>query len=332
MAQSNKEIKKINIQDKNWNLFVDENKQIGSLFLKSTWLIPIKKIFGKEINVFGCYLNDQLIGGVALLVQKKGIFKIAFVPIATPYNSLIIKSNLEKQNEVLSELLEFIQREYDLITINLSPIFKDARLFQWLDFNCSPRYNYFHDLEKHRDENLPKNYSLRNKINKAKRNGIKIEQNNDFQLFWSLYEKTFKKQKFLPPFSKEKFLNLTKEYDNSGLIRMFLAKTQKGEPIAARIEVEDKPFIYDWLAGANPALLNSGGNQLLMWEILNYYSKQEFKNFDFCGADIPSVASFKGSFGGDLVQYFQIKKYCSWKIKIYKANKDFFSGLFRLWK
>jgi hypothetical protein len=315
---------------KSWERLLKEVKINGACFSSDSWLNPLSKIFNSKIQIAGCFENRKLIGGINLFITKRWGLKMISVPPVTPYNSLILKE--KNYTGVLSEISNFLQKRYDVIKINLSPALKGIRSFQWLGFNCQPRYTYLHNLTKHQEQTLPRDSSLRNKIRKAKRNQIKIKAKNDFSLFWSLYEKTFKRQKFLPPFSKNDFLYLTREYEKSGLIKMFVARNKRKKAIAARIEVEDKPFVCDWIAGADPELLGSGGNQLLMWEILNYYSKNGYQTFDFCGADIPSVAKYKASFGGKLIQYFNIEKYCSWKAKIYKANKDYFSNLFRLWK
>ena len=91
-----------------------------------------------------------------------------------------------------------------------------------------------------------------------------------------------------------------------GMIRFTLAHI-RGVPIATSIDLLYKDVIYGWYGGLDRTYKNSMANELLMWHILEWGSKNGYRLYDFGGAGKPSekygVRDFKAKFGGDLVCY-----------------------------
>ena len=159
--------------------------------------------------------------------------------------------------------------------------------------------------------------SCRYAINRAKKDGIKIKINQNFDDFYSI-NKSFRKNKKLP-LSFSWNLNLMKKY---GIL--FVAEFG-GEIISGSLFIEDENNIR-WLLGAskrleeskNKATLIGNANRLIIWEAIKYAKEKKIKNFDFGGYyagkkednQKERINIFKKSFGGKLTaQYIYQKDY-----------------------
>jgi len=91
-----------------------------------------------------------------------------------------------------------------------------------------------------------------------------------------------------------------------GMIRFTLAHVQQ-TPVAASIELLYKDIIYGWFGGVDRAYGSFVPNELLMWDILEWGSKNGYRLYDFGGAgkadEEYGVRDFKAKFGGDLVSF-----------------------------
>lgn len=62
---------------------------------------------------------------------------------------------------------------------------------------------------------------------------------------------------------------------------------------------------YDIVAGTIGKEIDNASH-FLVWKILEDLSSNNVKEFDFCGADIESVAFFKMQFGGEIKISFEV--------------------------
>lgn len=91
-----------------------------------------------------------------------------------------------------------------------------------------------------------------------------------------------------------------------GMIRFWLARIGVAYA-AASAELVYKDMIYGWYGGLDRAYAEDLPGELLMWHILEWGAKAEYKTYDFGGAGKPGeeygVRDFKAKFGGRLVCY-----------------------------
>lgn len=75
-------------------------------------------------------------------------------------------------------------------------------------------------------------------------------------------------------------------------------------PAAASVELLYKDVIYGWYGGMDRSLRSYNPNELLVWHILEWGSKNNYRTYDFGGAGKPTktygVRNFKAKFGGTL--------------------------------
>jgi lipid II:glycine glycyltransferase (peptidoglycan interpeptide bridge formation enzyme) len=79
----------------------------------------------------------------------------------------------------------------------------------------------------------------------------------------------------------------------------------KGQLIAGAVFLLYKDSLYYWdgVSYSYGELRRFSSNNLIIWELIEWASKNGFKIFDMVGAQVPGIAKFKASFGGDLVAY-----------------------------
>lgn len=161
------------------------------------------------------------------------------------------------------------------------------------------------------------NSSCRYKINRVKRDGIKIKINDNYEEFYAL-NRSFRKNKRLPEDNME--IDLMKKCGS-----LFVAE-YKGEIIAGQFYLQDGNNIR-LLLGASKRLevdkertaLIGRANRLITWEAINYAKSKGVKEFDMGGYHTgktkdeqrEKINFFKESFGGKLVTHYIYHKYYS---------------------
>ena len=178
------------------------------------------------------------------------------------------------------------------------------------------------------------NESGRRQINKAKTENIQIQQNTNYDEFYTIY-KNFLKQKGYAPFH--------------GLFNIFgigavSEKTMKqhgtlftaslhNEVIAGRIFLESKTSIHDWIAASKRLTADneqarriSRAHRLIIWNAIQYAKRKGIQEFDFGGIfsdeevqqdpQKNGIREFKMRFGGQKVTRYQYQKIYSKTLKI----------------
>lgn len=91
-----------------------------------------------------------------------------------------------------------------------------------------------------------------------------------------------------------------------GMVKFFLARVGE-ECVAASAELVFKDTIFGWYSGVDRAFSSYVPNELLMWHVLEWGSRNGYRIYDFGGAgrsdEEYGVRDFKAKFGGELVSY-----------------------------
>ena len=167
-----------------------------------------------------------------------------------------------------------------------------------IDLN-RPINNIWLDLEKDKRKN----------INRAKKNGVLIEELSDrklIPLFYDLLNETYTKRK-QPLEDISHFEAVFDILVPKMMAKFFLAKFDN-EYIAGRLVLAYKDTVYDWYTGSSKKIKSLYPNDLLVWHILDWGSENGFKVFDFGGGGTSEQSSegwvkFKKRFGGKPISY-----------------------------
>ena len=91
--------------------------------------------------------------------------------------------------------------------------------------------------------------------------------------------------------------------------------------------VWDETCAYYLMAGDDPEFRKSGAGILTAWHCIRYASNVlRLRQFDFLGSMIPAIARVRRQMGAKPYPYFLIKKYPTWKGKLYHAARTMVKG------
>ncbi len=213
--------------------------------------------------------------------------------------------------------------------IRLHPLLKNHTFSQYFYDIKKIRKTVYIDLRGGEDAILNNMITASKKsVRKAERYGVRIIHGKDKYLideFKRLYYETMDKnnaEKYY--YFKNDFFNFTLEQENS----MIFAALYEDKIIAARIELFSKKFMHDHLAGADMKYLNLAPNNLLIYEIAKWGSKEGMMFLHMGGgykSAEDSLYRFKKSFTNNEPLDFYIAKkihnYDNYNILVEKRKK-----------
>jgi lipid II:glycine glycyltransferase (peptidoglycan interpeptide bridge formation enzyme) len=130
-----------------------------------------------------------------------------------------------------------------------------------------------------------------------------------------LKEKDFRKKGNEINYSNTYFNEIYEKLKTKDSCKAWIAKDEKGNPIASLLLVWDDESAY-YLAGAvDPDNKNTGAMSLLMWTAI-LFSSSVTNAFNFEGSMIEPVERFFRSFGAKQTPYFEIRKTDSKLLKL----------------
>lgn len=287
----------------------------GTIFHTSDWLAICNESFNGEFEIYGCFRNEELIGGCSLFINKlKGFFTIASSTCKmTPYGGLVLKQSpsnkVQAQESLHNAVIEAFQKyikikKFDYISLSNSPDFKDIRPFTYNKWTPNVKYAYYFDLTNDRWVSLSKN--ARWNIKKAEKNGVVIRKETNPQVYNELFKMTFDKQNLIPPVSLGFFENMLDMLTSNNSGEMWIAEMPSGEPISAEINIWDNKRAYGWSAASNGNFKNIGSSSLLQFTTLQDLKSRDFKEINVMAANTPRLTKFISSFNPKLVPYYSI--------------------------
>lgn len=296
---------------KEWNRIVKESSY-GTIFHTLEWMEILTKIFKvKELHL-GIYKNNELIGVFPAFLQRKGIFKLITSPLreaATPYGGPIIKESLKG---VLSAFDKFT-KPIGYVDVTFSPKLNlNSEILK--NYNYEERFTYILNLEQEIDDiwkNLKK--KCRNAIRKAEKSNVTIiegDKKEYLEEYYKMVEDTYKKSNIKPPISMKYYQMVFDVLYPKKQLKVLFAEYD-GKLVAGAIFPYFDNRIYYWDGASYREYNKVAPNNLIQWHLIQWAVENEFKIYDMVGANIPSIAKFKASFGGDMLKYFYVYKFNS---------------------
>ena len=297
---------------KEWDKIVRESPY-GTIFHTSEWMEILEKTFKVEELQLGIYKNNELIGVFPAFLQRKGIFKLITSPLreaATPYGGPIIKEDLLK-----AVTLEFdkFTKSIGYIDVTFSPKM-DLNGGILRNYNYEERFTYILNLDQEIDDiwkNL--NKKCRNAIRKAEKSNVTIiegDKKEYLEEYYKMVKDTYKKSNIKPPISMKYYQMVFDVLYPKKQLKVLFAEYD-GELMAGAIFPYFDNRIYYWDGASYQEYNKVAPNNLIQWHLIEWAVENGFKVYDTIGANIPSIAKFKASFGGDMVKYFYVYKFNS---------------------
>jgi len=234
--------------------------------------------------------HSTIRGGPIFVDNEDGVEAVS--RLLQHYNEIIKKEVLYSRIYLLNDVPQVI------------PIFKEK------GYKYEYWQNFLIDLTKAKEELWGKlKRDKKRAVSKAKAKGVEIEEITEKSLipaFYDLVKETYTARK--TPLEDISLFNVV--FDvlfPKDMAKFFMAK-HEGKYIATRLVLTYKGVIYDWHVGASRDHLSLYPNDLLVWHILEWGSKNGFHTLDFGGGGERHEANegwieFKRRFGGKSVNY-----------------------------
>ena len=296
---------------KEWNKIVGESPY-GTIFHTLEWMEILEKTYKVKKLPLGIYEKEELIGVLPAFLQRKGIFKLITSPLreaATPYGGPIIKESLLRD---VTLAFDKFTKSIGYVDVTFSPKMRlDYEILK--KYNYEERFTYILNLDQDID-NVWKNLNkkCRNMIRKAEKSDVKIiegDKKEYLEEYYKMVEDAYKKSNIKPPISTKYYKILFEAlYPNN--LKILFAEYD-GRLIAGAIFPYFEDRIYYWDGASHQEYNKVAPNNLIQWHLIEWAVENRFKVYDMIGANIPSIAKFKASFGGDRIGYFYVYKFNS---------------------
>ena len=264
-------------------------------------LTPLRVAYGgtrpDEARLEGVlYLTKR---GKVQLPPRNPYLPLRFTPTATRRRDRIEHQRLE----LVGALAEDLARRGTIGTISFPPGFLDVRPFQWRGFESSLRYTYLLALP-FRPESLPK--ELASQIRAATRSCLHTERTDDWASVAACLVATENRKGFRHH-TPERVLRRLQGYLGDERLRAFLTSLPDGTVVGSLLRLHTPGgTTIAWSQGTPRRYLRLGAVPFGVAAALRDVSEGGALQYDFAGANMPSVARFKSAWGAPLVAYATI--------------------------
>ncbi len=301
-----------------WDAFVDASPQ-GTVFNKSFVL----KSYGLPVKYLVCQKGAETVAGFGFVEHPTGIK-------AMPYSVLsgIIFKDFEGLNQytvnetmfyALEAFAADLFKNYQEVAFNNHWDVLDMRAFDWLNYHerdkgyyqMIPRYTSLVDISNPTDTG---EYAHKRRIPELKK-GIKeghtfeTREIQDVELLDRLVDMNFQRQGLTRSENDSLYLrNIVGSLLKNKAAKL-MATYMNGEPAVVTCFAYDKRRAYYLFVGTDLEYRDWGVGTKNFYESCIVLNRDPgLKELDMVGINSPLRASYKLSFGGRIVLYFQIKK------------------------
>ena len=243
-----------------------------------------------------------------LYLDKRGRVRM---PPSNPYLPLQFSSTSTEKNcqlytqltSVMKLLAEDIKGRGVLGSLAFPPGFFDARAFQWLGFDTIFHYTFVTQLPLN-DSDL--DTSIRTYFRKAQKEGCTVKRTHNWEEVIYCLNKTAQAKGFDYLFDADQ-LTRCLEILGDDILFAHIGYSDELLPISAQVKISiPNGICIDWLAGTDRSYINLGIKYLYS-QSLNEILIAGSKYFDYCGANIESVAAAKAAWAFPLVPCITIR-------------------------
>ncbi|MDX1439137.1 MAG: GNAT family N-acetyltransferase [Rubricoccaceae bacterium] len=278
-------------------------------FAHPDYILAASAAFDLPSFWLGVYEDDELCAAVPLLEKTRGPFRAAALPPLTPIFSPLLRENpresdFHRGDTCLDTLIEALG-SYHQATLQLHPSLTDTRPFGWASWMTSPRYTYVVDLTREEELLSTWSQSARNIARKENEEFVVDESNVLAPIAIDLVLESYSRQGKKLGIEGGALDTLVERVVNANLARVFAAESvARKKHEAAAIILHDGISAHFWLAGSTPGKAMT----VLLGHVLGKLKDEDFELFDFVGANVPSIAEFKRSFGSELRVYYLARR------------------------
>jgi len=216
-----------------------------------------------------------------------------------------------RRREAFDELAEWCEGCASFVRIVLPPEVTDVRPFLWRGWWAEVRYTY--RISHADDSALTLRTNHRRNLERAQNSGLTVLRPRGAEaadMLDATVRATFARQGEPLPVPEAAWRAYLEKLADMPSVRVVAVLS--GEiPLATAalgydpLTKSESSRAYELLAGTSDEGIAQGAGVLALWTAIRD-SAAEVPEFDFAGANIPSIAHFKRGFGGRLVPYFAV--------------------------
>jgi hypothetical protein len=286
----------------------------GIVFSSAAWLRALADMYGRDAHCALVSDGEVVRAGSPLLLKQKGMLRYSGELPMSLYSGLLHTLGAEAFTEASEALFGETEQLCHFASLSLPR--EDVLLPVLSTRGWELRNRLSLRLDLSNADHLWDGYSqsLRRKIRRASEMPLNLSDDVSADVLIDLYSKSYLRHGLHPPTQPGQMRGWILRLKREGLLQCFGAFRADGVPAAARALIRDGDTVYDWLAGADPAVSPSASHWLLH-SILLRYADEGARTFDFMGANTPGVVDFKRSFGSYEHPYIEANWYRSPLVK-----------------
>ena len=264
----------------------------------------------------GAWRDGQLVGGVAVVANEHGD---VWPRSLAPYNSPLVMSvpgarsstRYRHESEVAGALLRELAARYRFVSLRLRPRSIDVRKIVASGWKLTSTFTYeinvvdLNEAWRNIDDNR------RRLIRRAERLGSTVDEASGYSA--ALVEEIDRLHRMMrngygtsTDLDNEGWHQALQMYFDAGLVRLLTVSEADGDVVAFVLVTNTRPVSTLLATGADPTRLDSGAGALLRWRMLCELSSAGVEVVDMNGARIGPEGRFKASFGGELVDRWEL--------------------------
>lgn len=292
-----------------WNRLVSVSPQ-GSIYSTPEYLDLLCAVAGGRFTLRGVYRGAELVGGIALYLDRRPYGTAVSNRLLLYYNSLILapaKSRYPAQNtarglETLTLLAEDLaQLKYARLRLHNRDTLTDVRPFFSTGWTVRPGYTYVVDLTDldQLQQRIDKNF--RRLIKRCGDDGVTVTTDDDFDAFYDLHYQTHLRKGSPLYLPRDAFREYYQRLNALNLCRLFNARLPEGRVVATQLVLlGNHPVCHTVCAGADPEYLARGTTPFLRWQSFIELAKAGYHGCDLTDAELNPVTRFKSQLGAEL--------------------------------
>ncbi|RME40412.1 MAG: GNAT family N-acetyltransferase [Caldilineae bacterium] len=287
----------------------------GTIFHTMAWLETIARLRRAKVFPFGIFEGSELVGVFPLLRLRRGPLTVLASPLgAVGYGGpLVSRAHYPAVLALLdAQLLPATNADYvELRSLEpfppslLAGRHYTVETLQTCVVPLSPQTQTMWRRLKG---------ACRTAVRQAWKNGVKIIEAQDGR-FAAAYHRmsadTYGKANRPPPLSANDYRLVWEMLHPHNRIKVFLAEFEE-RIVAGGIFLHFNGKVYFWDGAAFRAYYHTRANNLLHWTVMEWAAECGMTEYDMLGANLPGIAKFKQSFGGELRSYTYAYKDATW--------------------
>ncbi len=304
---------------KAWERLATASRQANP-FSRRAYAETVRDVLGFSIRLVGTVEGDELRAGLLLFERKYGPYRQVVVPPLTPYTTPLFdpplrETEINRRVSALDALIELLEGEYHSVDLHLHPTLTDVRPFVWNRWRVTPLYT--HRLNLTEADNLLQeaSKSVRKRVRQKKEDWTIEPAPETPEVITQHVLQSYERSGGEAAYDATTHSRLLERLRQSDLLSIYTARNAEGVVKGGQALLHDAHTAYSWTGAGEPGPAKT----LMLWQTMLDMKESGLRVFDFVGANTPSIAEFKRSFGAPLVAYYRVEYVSRPELYLYRS-------------